>query len=446
MVSGVDTPSSAQNPLIEASTNVALINQARQGAILNSSALVVGKQFQAEVVATLTDGTYIVKVADVAARMQLPNSPEVGSKLSLTLLSTSPRATFLLNPPAEGETAAAPATTLATLGNSVKQLIDEFSQAATGKPGTGPATTSAGGLYLQPGATVAATTNTNTTAQPRLITISPGLPDSAPATLSSAGKLVNQLLQNTPQQSSIVNVSKVPLVTTPDVSVNTMMKGLQSGVTTSGMFYESHVLQWAEGSLPATELMKEPQAKFPLPPPTSNNGPTPGNQPVATPVSASDLVKINTPQTGSSAPPGNTGNSNNTGATSAASEPTITLPKGATPLIQQQLQTMEQQRFVWQGEVWPGQTMNWEIAQEAPQQSGRQQEPSWQSAVHFELPQLGSISAQLQLTGTHLKLNISTGDATAALLLKNHVADLASALDLAGTQLDAISIKAKIPS
>jgi len=438
MVSGVDTPSPAQNPLIEASTNVALINQARQGAILNSSALVVGKQFQAEVVATLTDGTYIVKVADVAARMQLPNSPEVGSKLSLTLLSTSPRATFLLNPPTGGETAAAPTTTLATLGNSVKQLIDEFSQAATGKPATGPTTTSASGLYLQPGSNVAATTNT--TAQPRLITISPGLPDSAPATLSSAGKLVNQLIQNTPQQSSIVNVSKVPLVTTPDVSVNTMMKGLQSGVATSGMFYESHVLQWAEGSLPATELMKEPQAKFPIPPPTSNNVPTPGNQPAASQVSAADLVKINTPQAGSAAP------ASSTGTTAAASEPVITLPKGATPLIQQQLQTMEQQRFVWQGEVWPGQTMNWEIAQDTSQQSGRQQEPSWQSAVHFELPQLGSISAQLQLTGTHLKLNISTADATSALMLKNHVSDLASALDLAGTQLDAISIKARTAS
>ena len=110
MVSGIDTPT-VQNTLVEASTAAALVNQSRQGAIVNSSQLVVGKQFQAEVVSALNDGTYIVKVADVAARMQLPNSPQVGDKLALTLISTSPRATFLLgsaNPENPNETTATP--------------------------------------------------------------------------------------------------------------------------------------------------------------------------------------------------------------------------------------------------------------------------------------------------------------------------------------------------
>lgn len=191
MVSGVDSPP-PQNPLIEASASVALINQAKQGAILATSTLVVGKQFQGEVLSTLADGTYIVKVADVAARMQLPNSPQVGTKLNLTLLSASPRATFLLGN-VESE-AGAPTTTTATLG-SVKQLIDDFAQASGSKN-----TTASSGLYLQSGSNVSAVSNAD--AQPRLITIATQLPDSSPATFSSAGKLINQLIQDTPQQNT----------------------------------------------------------------------------------------------------------------------------------------------------------------------------------------------------------------------------------------------------
>ena len=442
MVSGVDTPFT-QSPLIEASTNVALINQARQGAVLNTSQLVVGKQFQAEVMASLTDGTYIVKVADVAARMQLPNAPEVGSKLSLTLLSTSPRATFLLNPPDSEQAGTTPMTTTATLGNSVRQLLDEFNHSGAGnanqntgqnagqnagQTGSSTVTTAAGGLALQPGSTVSAANNG---AEPRLITISAPEPDSAPATLSSAGKLVNQLIQNTPQQNTVVNVSKVPLLSTPDVSVNSMMKALQGGVANSGVFYESHLLHWAEGSLPTAELMKEPQAQFPVP--AQQTPATAQNQAATLNVAGKPVL----PQTVTANPASDT--------TAAAS---ITLPKGATPLIQQQLQTMEQQRFVWQGELWPGQPMEWEITQNDQKQNSKQASPqdSWQSVVRFDLPQLGSIAAQLQLTGNHLRLNISTSDPTTALMLQNHAPELASALDVAGTRLDAIVIKNKTAS
>lgn len=442
MVSGVDSPI-AQNPLIEASTNVALVNQARQGAVLNSSQLVVGKQFQAEVVSSLEDGTYIVKVADVAARMQLPNTPDVGTKVSLTLISTSPRATFLLNPPDEEDEAAtanSPTTTTATLGANVKQLIDDFNQTSA-KGGT----TSAG-LYLTAGANVTAVSNSN--ADPRLINLNAALPDSAPATFSSAGKLVDQLIQSTPQDSSVVNVSKVPLLSTPDVNVNAMAKALQGGVSNSGVFYESHLLQWAEGTLNASDLMKEPQASFPAAQGNMQaNGAanTPGqntplnNNPMnnaAANVSLGQDAKIGLQNSPAGTLPG-TASSNLTATNS------ITLPKEATPLIQQQLQTQEQQRFVWQGELWPGQTMQWDISRDSSdQKQSSQQEQTWQSSVNFELPQLGNVSAQLQLTGTHLRLSVSTPNPATALMLQNHANDLIGAFANTGTELDALTIRA----
>lgn len=448
MVSGVDSPVTQQNPLIEASTSAGPINQARQGAILNSSQLVVGKQFKAEVVSALTDGTYIVKVADVAARMQLPNSPEVGAKLSLTLIATSPRATFLLNP-SDGEPGT-PVTTNATVATSAKQLIDDFNQSAAAKTG-------ASGPALQ--ASSAAAPVTSTSADPRLIIVNGGATDSAPATFSSAGKLVNQLIQQTPHDATVVNVSKVPLLATPQVNVNTLARALQSGVSTSGVFYESHVLKWAEGTLPLTELMKEPQASFSTPnsAPNAASNPTPTSAPTqntaanvatsnppnnATPAEA---AKINLPSTVS--PDTRTGiASGPVGNTTATGSSAITLPNAAAPIIQQQLQTMEQQRFMWRGEVWPGQTMEWEISrdrQHKQQQQAEDPEQIWQSVANFSMPQLGNISAQFQLSGTHLKLTVHTQDAATSQILQKHATTLVNALDNTGTQLDSLQIKTK---
>ncbi len=422
MVSGVDTPS-VQGPMIEASSNVALINQARQGAVITSSQLVVGKQFQAEVVAALTDGTYVVKVADIAARMQLPDSPTVGSKISLTLLSTTPRATFLLNPPDEQGTGAAPMTTNATLSTSVRQLIDEFNQSAAGGPsGTGSGTgTSAAGLYLQPGTAVTAT---DAEADPRLINVTTGQADSTPATLSSAGRLVNQLINDAPQQAPLASIARTPLLAAPDVNVNNMMSALKNGVSNSGVFYESHLLQWAEGSLPTEQLMKEPQASFPQQPGPMASAPQ--GQP----------------------PPAAANVTNNAAPTQTADTAQVSLPHEATPIVQQQLQTMEQQRFVWHGELWPGQTMDWEIAQqdEGGNSAAGQQEPTWQSSVKFELPTLGAVSAQLHLTGNRLRLQINTDNATSAVRLQNHAPELAAALESAGTKLDAMVVRRAPPT
>lgn len=420
MVSGVDTPTT-QSQLVEASTNVALINQARQGAVVNSSQLVVGKQFQAEVVAQLTDGTYVVKIADIAARMQLPNSPEIGSKMAMTLISTSPRATFLLNPGEQDAANPTPVTTTATLAATVRQLIDEPASGPTTQTGAGSAT----GLYLQPGTAVTATEGD---AGPRLITVPAAAPDGTPATFSSAARLVNQLVQQAPQQTTAASVARVPLLATPDTNVNTMMAALKNGVSSSGMFYESHLLQWAEGSLPTAQLMQEPQAQFPAP----------ATQPAAPPASSAD--------------PAAAGDATRSAALagSGAPDPTpITLPHDAAPIIQQQLQTMEQQRFMWHGELWPGQTMDWEIAQYKDNKDDKDdsnsgatgQETTWHSAVRFELPRLGAVSAQLQLTGNRLRLQISTDNPASAAQLQQHAPELASALEAAGTKLDGVLIR-----
>ena len=401
MVSGVDT-SPVQSTLVEATTAANALNQARQG---NSNQLIVGKQVQAEVLTSLEDGSYIVKVGDTAARMQLPNSPQVGSKLTLTLLSNSPRATFLLGAPGEE----ANATTSATLGNA-NQLIDDFTA-------SGAKTSATAGLYLSSGSTVGAVDELP--ADPRLLTQSPTTPDSTPTSFSTTGKLINQLMQNSSQADN-VNVSKVPLMTAPGAAVADLAKALQTGVSTSGVFYEAHLLQWAEGNLPTTELMKEPQASF-------NNTP-------AANVATNEATNATTNNTTTAATTAIV-NSNTVAATA------VELPKEALPIIQQQLQTLEQQRFVWHGELWSGQPLEWEVSQDQSRQQANPAENIWRSSVRFQLAQLGDISAQLQLTGTHLSITVTTKNAATALLLKNSTSELAGALNGTGAQLDSLLVK-----
>ncbi len=422
MVSGVNSPV-VQNALVEALSSSTAINQARQGTLLTSSQLTVGKQFQGEVLATLADGSSIVRVADIAARMQLPNAPQPGSKLSLTLLSMTPRATFLLNPsdPAQPETAT---TTTAILGTP-KQLIDDFSQ--NGNLKNSPAST---GLYLQTGSQVTAISSEHIDAP--LLTQQAALPDSTPTSFSSAGKLVNDLMQQTALPARI---NPVPLITTPEVNVSVLAKTLQTNLSGSGVFYESHLLQWAEGNLPTAAIMKEPQASFPAAAPNTAASPLIAAMPAAAMTPATTAAAA---ATVTITPTGSTPITANQSGTAAHGS--MVLPKDALPIIQQQLQTMEQQRFVWHGELWAGQPLEWEVSRDQAQAQQNSSEGSWNSSVSFNLPQLGAVSAQLQLNGNRLHIRIRTKDATTALQLQQHTPELASALNGTGAQLDSIQI------
>lgn len=411
MVAGVDSPSSSPlnppvNP-VDSVSNVAPVNQARQTAILNSSQIVAGKQFQAEVIASLKDGTFIVRIADTAARMQLPNSPKAGDKLQLTLISTSPRATFLINPSGEeGDTIQA----TATLG-TVTQLMEEFD---AGKPAA------SAGLYLRTGANAGSVAEIDAAeVPPRLTTLTTPSTNGTPATFSQAGKLVNELIQTMSAKSNVVQ-GQAPLIDVAETAINnstvladTITKALHSSVSSSGLFYESHLLDWAEGRLTTSELMKEPQARLTTPAPSS-------------------LVESTLKTTEDANP--------------ALANSAITLAHGAAPLIQQQLHALEQQRFMWHGELWSGQPLEWDVSRDNQNhESGQSGETAdqWQSAVRFELPQLGAVSAQLQLAGDRLNLTINTLDDTATKRLQHHANELVEALKGSGTQLESFVITTK---
>ncbi|MGZ3158823.1 MAG: hypothetical protein ACXU7H_07055, partial [Burkholderiaceae bacterium] len=84
--------------------------------------------------------------------------------------------------------------------------------------------------------------------------------DSAKATLSSAGRLIDNLLQTAEQHgTSTAVIGKSPIVATPAAGAQQIAAALQNTLTSSGLFYESHLQQWLDGSHSLTDLMREPQ-------------------------------------------------------------------------------------------------------------------------------------------------------------------------------------------
>jgi hypothetical protein len=122
-----------------------------------------------------------------------------------------------------------------------------------------------------------------------------------------------------------------------------------------------------------------------------------------------------------------------------------TLTPESAQTINLQLNTLEQHRVAWQGELWPGQRLEWEISEDANgrSQSGDMEadQTSWQSTVHFDLPNLGKVSASIHLSGGHVRMHVSTLSASSAAALKAHGDALANALDAAGSTLDSLIIK-----
>jgi hypothetical protein len=465
---------------VEAPTPVSGATDARQEAFSRLSRLSLGQMLQAEVLSKLDDGTFLVKVADTTARMSLPAGTQVGDELPLTLVAKDPRPTFLLG------------------------------------------------------------AETNTT----------------PTTLSSAGKMINTLLQNAQQGGAATAlVGKAPLVASPGAATEQVTAALHDTLAFSGLFYESHLGEWAEGNRSLQDLMREPQAttSTPLPSPGETAHPdlphllnfvqagitsgrslpemlhelqakaagasapqqeTPHSEfsPLLTLVkewtgsgralpdlihelqtkadantmshpgaaktepakllnlvrewtdsgrSLQDLIRASQAQNSPDSSAGKLLDMVKEWTTSGRSlQDLIRESQAGTPALQTsqkpeaaaidttqiinlQLNALEQQRVVWQGELWPGQQMEWEVSRDAPESSaeyGEESQQPWQSVVRFELPTLGAVAATIHLIGDRVSVQIRTASESTAVSLRTHGRELADALGAAGSPLDLFTV------
>jgi len=387
--SPVLTETTALTPSSPSSATASVGPNSVQGALSNITQTAVGQLFQAQVLSQLEDGTFLVSVGDNALRMVLPAGTNVGGTLPMTLLATDPRPAFLLEQQNDGSS----------------------------------------------------------------------------ALLSNAAKVINTALQSAQQSGApTAIVGKTPLLTTPTADTPQIAGALQDGIEFSGVFYESHVAQWVDGERPMSDLMLEPQtqessqagaqsqasAAATAGKSQASNAPTVLQRPATSDMELSRLIDnaLTSPSDGPtklSQAINTLLNSRNLPQEADTLVRTPTLTQETAQNINLQLNTLEQHRIAWQGELWPGQQLEWEVSDET-NRGGQQgatgdENTSWQSVVRFELPTLGKVSATINLAGGHVQMRINTASQGSAALLKARGDELANALDAAGSPLDSLIIK-----
>lgn len=369
---------------IEATSASAGLNSLRQEVASKLAQLVVGQQLNGEVLSRQKDGSFNVQVANLSVRMQLPEGVHEGDSVSLRLISTDPRPTFALE--------------------SRQQSVENFITEQTYTPGK--KTLSDFSASPQP-----RLEETNKLVSAKAIlqaTTGPLAPDSgihtdsSVTTLSNASKLIGTILQadNDNAESSAI-VGKTAILNTQS-DLNNIEKTavlLEKKISQSGLFYESHLAEWIDGKKNISDLKTEPQSVLSA---LSQN------------VSGEENSLIS-------------GN------------------KEIIQLIQQQLRTLEDQSIRWQGELFPGQYIKWEIKREKPSEQTKGSLPEdnihWQSTVKFDLPSLGVVSATFNFHANHLSLSINAEKEDTVNTLRTYAGQLSSSLSSLDTILDSLSVR-----
>ncbi|HVL74445.1 MAG TPA: flagellar hook-length control protein FliK, partial [Noviherbaspirillum sp.] len=249
--------------------------------------------------------------------------------------------------------------------------------------------------------------------EPRPTFLLNGQAGSANASLSAAARLIDHLLHGARGDSAAMTVrGSTPLLPGPMMDAAQLAGQLQRALASSGLFYESHLQEWVVGSRSKADLAREPQAAFAQP----RQAPAPDGQEIAR--LAAGLKELGE---GAQAllrmmrdAQRHAGMDADLLARTPAPLPALDPELGR--LIQMQLNTLEQQQIRWQGQLFPGQEMEWDVTEERSQDDPDNHDASaWTSVVRFELPHLGPVEAVLRLAGDRVQAEIrAEKDASAA--------------------------------
>lgn len=199
-------------------------------------------------------------------------------------------------------------------------------------------------------------------------------------------------------------------------------------VANSGLFYESHLHQFAAGERTLAQLAQEPQAQL-------------AGSTAAAPVTAL-AARAELAVTASQADLGVVLAT----APEALGKQDVGAPvhPQALALVRQQLELLALPLFRWSGEAWPGTAMDWEIQEEQDQRQAvaDDQTParSWTSKLALSLPSLGTLEARLSLAGHTLQLRLAARQSSTVSVLSAASTELPGRLGALGLQLTGLQI------
>jgi hypothetical protein len=285
--------------------------------------------------------------------------------------------------------------------------------------------------------------------------------ESASTTLSKTGSLIGNLLgdidnnQGGKAGPAPLNANH-PLVSSFPEHPADIAPILKEALSKSGMFYEAHQARWVEGNMSTASLLNEPQGKLsPLlvaptnspSPLASSNEITSTQLPQAKNIDARETVKADY----ENMPSRNDRVQNDPQVhrlpENAQQQPlssgSNSIHSSLTPLVQQQLNALATQNYLWQGKIWPGQEMRWEISDEGRRSTQTEESDlhRWKTSLRLDLPQLGNIDAELRMDANNqIQLSIKAGNEESRKDLQNAVTLLDQSMQAAGLKLSGVNI------
>ncbi|QWD13746.1 flagellar hook-length control protein FliK [Polynucleobacter paneuropaeus] len=200
--------------------------------------------------------------------------------------------------------------------------------------------------------------------------------------LSGTSLLIAQLQDEAQLQGQLSKVESLlpPMLQNPQNSQLTAAQ-LQNAIVMSGLFYESHLANFAKGKWPLNALMKEPQNR-----PNFN----------------------------------------------------------ASQVVNKQLDALENQAIRWSGNIWPGQQMDWRLTyeqdQSSPLSSGDNQDQTIVSVIELDLPKLGKVQARLSMRANVLSVQLKADKSQTENLFRNEISELKNTFNANGQEFKAMEV------
>lgn len=281
--------------------------------------------------------------------------------------------------------------------------------------------------------------------------------------LSQTGRLIGDLLSGIGEEGKRAQPAPLqgnaPLTNKLPVTAADLVPVLKEALARSGMFYEAHQARWIEGKLPTAALLAEPQGKLSSrqQPPTGDSAPSttvPGGATVTEEGKAPLPAPPHSPREGESPragtgaetlPPVKDTASSNVGLPLREHAPAGTsspVHPQLVAIVQQQLDALSTNHYVWQGQAWPGQNMEWEIHEEGNPGGGDEIAEHWQTRMTLTLPSLGGIEATLRLrAGSQVDISLRIEERNSLERLNATTTQLREQFEAAGLALTACSIR-----
>ncbi|MDP1925584.1 MAG: flagellar hook-length control protein FliK [Thiobacillus sp.] len=239
--------------------------------------------------------------------------------------------------------------------------------------------------------------------------------------LSQTARMLSEIMQRAPERALPTLAPLTPLLDRASVAPAELALALRTALVRSGLFYESHLANWAVGLDNLDGLMQEPQNRLAV------------NKADAAPAPALASLLAATAQP------------------DARSAGELADAKVANPmltLLTQQLQVLESPQFVWRGELWPGQMLEWQVNQETdtPHEqatpTASDAEMAWESRLKLTLPNLGTVNIDIKLDAQQaFSIRLAPEQTDARALLQQNQSRLIERFTTAGCTLHSVTVQ-----